>query len=55
MAARYRKQGVGKKATLGFGGDVSLGGLIDQSLPNSLPDPKAISDARKARKRHPLL
>ena len=55
MAARYRKQGVGKKATLGFGGDVSLGGLIDQSLPSSLPDSAAIAAARKARKQHPLL
>ena len=52
--ARYRHQGMGKEAYLAFGGDISLGGLIDQSLPNSLPDPKAISDARKARKQHPL-
>ena len=55
MAARLRKQGFGKQAHLGFAGDVSLGGLIDQSLPQSLPDPAAIDKARKARKEHPLL
>ena len=55
MSTKYRLRGQGTPATLGFAGDVSLGGLIDQSLPNSLPDPKAISDARKARKQHPLL
>lgn len=55
MAARLIKQGVGKTLHLGFGGDVSLGGLIDQSLPNSIPDAQAAKEAKAAKQRHPLL
>ena len=55
MAARLIFYGQGKQAQLTFGGDVSFSGLIDQSLPHSLPDTAAITSARKARKQHPLL
>jgi hypothetical protein len=55
MAVRYRRQGLGKELRLGFGGDISFGGLIDQSLANSVPDPAAMRAMRLARTQHPLL
>ena len=55
MAVRYRRQGLGRELTLGFGGEVTLGGLIDQSLPQSVPDPAALAQMRQARRHHPLL
>ena len=55
MAARLRRQGLGRQVVLGFGGDVNLGGCIDQSLPNSVPDPSARAAVRRLRQNHPLL
>ena len=55
MAVRLRRQGLGKPLVVGFGGDLSLGGLIDQSLPQSLPDAAAKRALKAARRQHPLL
>ena len=55
MAVRYRRQGLGRELSLVFGGDLSLGGLIDQSLPNMVPDPLAMKGMRLAKKQHPVL
>ena len=54
-AARLIKQGFGRDLTLCFGGDVDLGGSIDQCLPNSVPDATERATARQLRERHPLL
>ena len=54
MAVRLRRQGYGKTLVLGFGGDVSFGGLIDQALPNSLPD-GSLKALHAAQRQHPLL
>jgi len=55
MAARLRQQGRGKELVLAFGGDVNIGGLIDQSLPQSVPDGRARAAAKRLRQQHPLL
>ena len=49
MAARLRQQGRGKELVLAFGGDVNIGGLIDQSLPQSVPDGRARAAATRQR------
>ena len=55
MAARYVHQGHGSRLTIGFGGDISLSGVLDQCLPNSIPDRESEAAAARARQRHPLL
>ena len=55
MAARLRHQGIGKTLELGFAGDVSLGGIIDQLLPNSVPDASKRKAARQAKQQYPVL
>ena len=55
MAVRYIRQGYGQELVLAFGGDVNLGGSVDQCLPHSVPDATAHAAARKLRQRHPLL
>lgn len=55
MAARRRHQGLGKKLVLCFGGDVNLGGCVDQSLSQSVPEAAARAKVRRLRQRHPLL
>uniref|UniRef100_A0A7S2MBU2 Capsule synthesis protein CapA domain-containing protein n=1 Tax=Haptolina brevifila TaxID=156173 RepID=A0A7S2MBU2_9EUKA len=55
MAARLRRQGRGRELVLGFGGDVNLGGCIDQSLPHNVPDATSRAAARRLQQRHPLL
>eukprot|EP00966_Prymnesium_polylepis_P248820 5752995-Prymnesium_polylepis.1 len=55
MASRLIKRGLGKELTLGFGGDFSLGGCIDQCLPHSVDEPAAREAARKLKQQHPLL
>ena len=55
MAARKIHQGLGKRFTLGFGGDVTLGGVVDQMLPQSVPDRMNETAARRLRERHPVL
>ena len=55
MASRLIKRGLGKELTLGFGGDFSLGGCIDQCLPHSVDEPTAREAARKLKQQHPLL
>ena len=55
MSPRLRQQGLGRELVLGFAGDVNLGGCIDQSLPNNVPDPAMRGAIRRLRARHPLL
>jgi poly-gamma-glutamate synthesis protein (capsule biosynthesis protein) len=55
MAARKVHRGLGTRLTIGFGGDVNLGGIIDQVLPDSVPDRDAETAASRARRDHPLL
>lgn len=55
MASRLIKRGLGRELCLGFGGDLSLGGCIDQCLPHSVDDPVAKELADTLRRQHPLL
>ena len=55
MAARLRHQGLGRRFTLGFGGELDLGGLIDQQLEESVPDALLAEKAKQLRQRHPCL
>ena len=55
MAARLRHQGFGKPMTLGFGGDVDVGGLIDQCLEHHVKDRASEDAARRLCLKHPLL
>ena len=55
MAARLRHQGLGKPMTLGFGGDVDIGGLMDQCLEHQVKDRASEDAARRLRLKHPLL
>ena len=55
MAARLRHQGFGKPMTLGFGGDVDIGGLMDQCLEHQVKDRASEDAARRLRLKHPLL
>ena len=55
MAARYIHNGLGQRLTVAFGGDINLGGLTDQFLPQSLPDKHSEAAAARLRQQHPLL
>lgn len=55
MAARKVHQGLGRRLTVGLGGEVNLGGVIDQFLPHSLPDDASEEVAARLRLLHPLL
>jgi len=55
MAARRVHQGLGKPFTLGFGGNIDVGGVLDQCLEHSLEDRVCERAARKLRLQHPLL
>ena len=53
--SRYVRQGLGKHMVLGFGGDVNLGGFVDQALPQSVPDPVEQAAYRRMQEKHPVL
>ena len=53
--SRLIHQGLGRPLVLGFGGEVHLGGCIDQALPHSVPDPVEQAAFRRLRELHPLL
>ena len=55
MAARRRHRGLGKSFTIGFGGDIDLGGVVDQCLEQCLKDRASEEAARRLRLQHPLL
>lgn len=55
MAARKVHQGLGRQLTVGLGGSVNLGGVLDQFLPQSLADASAEELAARLRLLHPLL
>ena len=50
MASRLIKQGLGKELVVGLGGDISLGGSVDQCLPHSVDDPQAEQTAQRLRR-----